>query len=332
MKRKKNRLWIIITLFVLLFGVVGASYYFITTFKDEKEAAEALAAEKDLYIESNTRLIYVTTGDIKKGDILTEGENVQLEECLTALPDYVYITEEYLGNVAVVDIDAYTPVFVNMVSKEVITNDLREVEIGVARLNLNTSLNDYVDIRIRFATGSDYTVVSKKRVKAYDLKNSIFYTDLTESEILCLASATIDAYINTGTKIYLTTYEEPNIQEAAIPNYPVNETVYNLMATDPNIIEVAEETLNLQARRELASYLGMLSEDYLEAVSEGDDLKDTAHSSAMSAQSSYIDNGKTYDPTFVQTTEEEDITKENSTIFTYNLDDGLGWEDDKEAK
>lgn len=316
---------------VLLIGVAGASYYFITTLKNDKEAAEALAQANAEFIETNTRYVYVTMDDIKKGDLLQEGVNVQLEECLTALPDYVYIDESYLGNTAVVDIDAYTPVFVNMIAKEQITNDLREVEIGVARLNLNTSLNDYVDIRIRFANAADYIVVSKKRIKAYDLKNSIFYTDLTESEILCLASATIDAYINSGTKIYLTTYEEPNLQESAIPNYPVSETVYNLMATDPNIIEVAEHTLNLEARRELAYLLGGLGEDYLDAVVNGEGLSDTAHNSSLTAQYSYYDSNGAYTSSFVTDEEGETANRKDSSIvdetsFDYSLDDGLGLE------
>ncbi len=329
MKRKKNGLWIIITLAILLFATVGTAVYFILDFKDKADIATKLAEEKDQYIEENTRQIWTTMVPIKKGDILEEGVNVQLEPSLTALPDYVYIDDSYLGNVAVVDIDEYTPVFVNMVAKDTITDDLREVEIGVAQLNLNTSLNDYVDLRIRFATGSDYVVVAKKRIKAYDLKNSIFYTDLTESEILCLASATIDAYINTGTKIYLTTYEEPNLQKAAIPNYPVSEVIYNLMAEDPNIIEVAEKTLNLEARRRLAEYLGSLSEDYLDAVSDGEGLHDTAHSTAMSGVISYHDSDETYPSSFVEDENGEAVNKEDSTVvddndvWDYSLEDDL---------
>ena len=329
MRRKKSKLWIIITLAVLLIGVLGGSYYFISTLKKDKEAAEQLAEAREEFIESNMRYVYVAMEDIKRGDIITDGKNVQLEECLTALPDYVYIDESYIGNTAVVDIEANTPVFVNMIAKETITNDLREVEIGVARLNINTSLNDYVDIRIRFANAADYIVCAKKRIKAYDLKNSIFYTDLTESEILCLASATIDAYINSGTKIYLTKYEEPNLQEDAIPFYPVNETVHNLMATDPNIIEVAEHTLNLEARHELAQILGTLDKDYLDAVTDGEDLEDTAHSQSLTAQYSYLDSNGAYPSTFVNDADSEAENKKDSTVienFNYSLDDGLGLE------
>ena len=294
MKRKKSKAWIIVVLVMLLIGTIGGAYYFIYDANTQKTVAEQLAAEKENYIAENTRLLYVTIDEIHKGDILTEGVNVELQDCLTALPEDMYLTEDQLGAIAVVDIDAYTPVFSNMVTSEKITKDLREVEIGIAQLPLNINLNDYVDLRIRFATGQDYIVASKLRIKDFDIENSIFYTDLNESEILIMASATVDAYTNSGTKIYLTTYEEANLQEEAIPNYPVKEETYNLILKDPNIIKVAEETLNREARNTLRAYLGLANEDYLKAVASGEGLADTAHNSAMAAKSAeQVEEGET---------------------------------------
>ncbi len=288
MKKRKNKTWVIVLLVILLLGMAGGAYYLISDANAKAEAATLLAEEKENYIKENTRLLYVTIDEIHKGDILVDGVNVELEECLTALPTEMYLTEEQLGNVAVVDIEAYTPVFTNMVTPEKITKDMREVEVGIAQLPLNIDSNSYVDLRIRFATGHDYIVASKLRVRDFDLENSIFYTDLNESQILTVASATVDAYTNTGTKIYLTTYEEANLQEEAVANYPVKEEVYNLILKDPNILKVAEETLNREARQTLRAYLGLTNEDYLKAVADGDGLADTAHNSAMAAKQNAI--------------------------------------------
>lgn len=288
MRKRKSKAWVIVLLVILLLATAGGAYYFISDANAKAEAARVLAETKENYIQENTRLLYVTIDEVHKGDILVDGVNVELEECLTALPEEMYLSEEQLGNIAVVDIEAYTPVFTNMVTPEKITKDMREVEVGIAQLPLNINSNNYVDLRIRFATGQDYIVASKLRVRDFDIENSIFYTDLNESQILTVASATVDAYTNTGTKIYLTTYEEANLQEEAIANYPVKEEVYNLILKDPNILKVAEETLNREARKTLRAYLGLADEEYLKAVAEGDGLVDTAHSAAMAAHQNEV--------------------------------------------
>lgn len=285
--KKKNKIFIPIILIILLLVTCGVSYYFITDYRNKAAEAERALEEQLDYIEANTKYLYVVTAEdgIKKGDIIEDGVNVECRESLTALDSSVYIDESYLGSVAVVNIKKDLPVFVNMVATEKITNDLREIEVSIAQLPLNAEANEYYDLRIRFATGQDYIVASKLRMKEFDIENSLFYTDMNESEMLVTSCATVEAYLNAGTKVYLAKYEEANLQEDAEPTYPVNDAVRNLIATDPNIIEVAEGVLNTQARNTLRSYLGMMSREELEAVQAGDGLADTAHGAAMSAQS-----------------------------------------------
>jgi hypothetical protein len=96
-----------------------------------------------------------------------------------------------------------------------------------------------------------------------------------------MASATIDAYKVSGTYIYTTRYVEPNLQTESTPNYVVRPEVIDLINSDPNILSIAKETLNLDARISLEQRLIGLSEDTLKAVSEGHGIQDAAKHSVQ---------------------------------------------------
>lgn len=284
-KKKKGQSWliVIILLFVLVFVIAG-SFFLLKDAKEKESALKATADNVQAILDSNTQMLYVVTDDVTAGTVLEMGVNVELQECITALPELLYITEEDLGKTLIVDLDAYTPIMINMVTEMDLESDVRELEIGVAALMLNQQINDYVDLRIVFPNGADYIVASKLKVKQLFLENSLFYTDMDEGEILTLSSAIVDAYTNTGTKLYLTKYVEPNLQEESKPNYPVSETTLALMASDPNIVAVAADTLNVAARQELIARLQLLDEDWMTAVADGFGIHDTAHATAFAAK------------------------------------------------
>ena len=284
-KKKKDQSWliVIILLFVLVFVIAG-SFFLLKDAKEKESALKAAADNVQAILDSNTQMLYVVTDDVTAGTVLEMGVNVELQECITALPELLYITEEDLGKTLIVDLDAYTPIMINMVTDANLEPDVRELEIGVAALMLNQQINDYVDLRIVFPNGADYIVASKLKVKQLFLENSLFYTDMDEGEILTLSSAIVDAYTNTGTKLYLTKYVEPNLQEESKPNYPVSETTLALMASDPNIVAVAADTLNVAARQELIARLQLLDEDWMTAVADGFGIHDTAHATAFAAK------------------------------------------------
>lgn len=222
-------------------------------------------------IETNTQQVYVAMDDLPRGTVLAEDVNVMKQENLTGLPKEMYLQPDSIGSILLVDVDAYTPIMASMAAKEAIDNDTREYEIGAACLMVDQKINDYVDIRILFPTGEDYIVASKVRIKNLLLQNSIFYANLSEAEILTLSSATVDAYTMPGTKLYVTRYLSGSLQEKAIPNYPVRGETIALMSTDPNVLAVAKQTLNLAARQSLEQKLENLTQDHLDMVTDGID-------------------------------------------------------------
>lgn len=281
MNRKKKNLKIV-TIFLVIFILLFAATAFIMILEKQKlDEYETTISDLTSLINSNTQFVYVATEDLTAGTVLEDGVNVTLQENVTALPASMYMQYEDLGKILTVDVDTYMPIMANMVTDELFEADTREMEIGVATLMLDQAINDYVDIRILFPDGSDYIVVPKLKVKSLFLENNLFYANMDEDEIITLSSATIDAYMVTGTKIYLTRYVESNLQDEAQANYPVRQETLNLMATDPNILKRAEATLNAQARAELEGRLAMLTEEQLQAVNAGHGLTDVAHNQAF---------------------------------------------------
>ncbi len=266
---------IITTSLLLVFAVI----IIVIGKRNIDQYKQALSAYEE-EINSNKKLVYVSTTAIPKGAKVSEN-NIMMQEIYTGLEQSYYMGPESLGSLAITDIRPNEPIMSNMVSPIEFTDDLRTYELTVAHLMTTQADNDYVDVRVMFPNGEDYVILGKKRIQDMHLTTNVFSTLLNEDEILRMSSAIVDAYTTTGAKIYTTKYLEPNVQVAAIPNYPVKPAIIELINRDPNILDVAEETLNAQARMDLDARLHSLTEEQLRAVSEGLSLDDTAKNSII---------------------------------------------------
>ena len=245
-------------------------------------------------LDSNTVTVYVAKRDISAGEpiyasvnvdgalITDDMVNVYKQEIRNGLPESFFITDAQLGCQAKIDISESEPIMSSCVTKTTISTDEREYEIAVAELMTDQTVYDYVDVRILFPDGSDYIILPKKKVMNLHLDTNVFTTYCNEDEIVRFSSAIIDAFTNTGAKIYTTRYVESSIQEEAIPYYPVRSSTLAIIQSDPNILQTATETLNAEARNSLALRLSLLSKEQLEAVAEGFGIEDTARSQIFS--------------------------------------------------
>lgn len=273
---RNNKFRVVISILIALVIILIACVALIFIGKRAIDEQKAQISELEYEIEANKRIVYVASGDISAGETLVEGENVMKQQIFSGLEEAYYMPDDMVGGIAVLDIPANAPIMDNMVTALEITQDVREYEVAVANLMTDQEENDYVDVRIMFPDGTDYVVLSKKNIKNLNLPNCIFYSYLNEDEILRLASATIDAYTVTGTYIYTVRYVESSLQEESIPNYVVRPEVIDLIHSDPNVLNIAVETLNLNARMSLEQRLLGLSEDALTAVADGHEIADTA--------------------------------------------------------
>ena len=312
MKRKKRNRMLIMIVVIVLLALIICSFFEYSKIQDLKEANIMYQTE----LSNNQQTVYVATDLINAGDIVTDtGENANVEKqtVYTGLESYNYITESEMNTRAKVDIAAGVPVMYNMVTDVVVDNDTRDYEISVANLTTDQKENDVVDIRVIFPNGEDYVILSKKQITNLNLENCVFTSQLNEEEILRFASAIVDAYMTTGARIYTTRYVEENIQETSTPNYPVRETTIALINSDPNVVTKATETLNLEARLSLEQRLGTLTEDELDAVSEGFGLTDTAKSSVLGSTSTATSNEETTDTESADVSSETDSASDSGT-------------------
>ena len=312
MKRKKRNRMLIMIVVIVLLALIICSFFEYSKIQDLKAANTMYQTE----LSNNQQTVYVATDLINAGDIETDtGENANVEKhtVYTGLESYNNITESEMNTRAKVDIAAGEPVMYNMVTDEVVDNDTRDYEISVANLTTDQKENDVVDIRVIFPNGEDYVILSKKQITNLNLENCVFTSQLNEEEILRFASAIVDAYMTTGARIYTTRYVEENIQETSTPNYPVRETTIALINSDPNVVTKATETLNLEARLSLEQRLGTLTEDELDAVSEGFGLTDTAKSSVLGSTSTATSNEETTDTESADVSSETDSASDSGT-------------------
>ena len=312
MKRKKRNRMLIMIVVIVLLALIICSFFEYSKIQDLKAANIMYQTE----LSNNQQTVYVATDLINAGDIVTDtGENANVEKqtVYTGLESYNYITESEMNTRAKVDIAAGVPVMYNMVTDVVVDNDTRDYEISVANLTTDQKENDVVDIRVIFPNGEDYVILSKKQITNLNLENCVFTSQLNEEEILRFASAIVDAYMTTGARIYTTRDVEENIQETSTPNYPVRETTIALINSDPNVVTKATETLNLEARLSLEQRLGTLTEDELDAVSEGFGLTDTAKSSVLGSTSTATSNEETTDTESADVSSETDSASDSGT-------------------
>lgn len=262
MRKRKKATPLLVLLFILLIGAAGYEFYMLRNLKENNASLSAT-------LENQTKIVYVATRDIGKGETLTDegiDTNVETQAIASGLEEYNYITEADLGKKTIVPIATGLPIMPNMVTDKVIQKDTREYESYAVNLMTDQMESDFVDVRISFPSGEDYIVLAKKEITKLDLGNCIFTAYLNEEEIVRMTSAIVDAYVTKGAKIYTTRYVESNLQEDAIPNYPVKAATRDLINEDPNIITLAEMTLNQKAREQLEEHLGDVTETESSAI------------------------------------------------------------------
>lgn len=238
--------------------VLAGGFYFIQSDNAKRHADETrqyqhridVLEEAQIGDMKSMRTAWVPLKDIPAGHFIDSTDLQEIRLPLEASPDNLPIRmEDVAGKGVKIELRKGTPITLGMLFEEEVTpRDLRNREMKSIWLPSNLRQDDVVDIRIQFPTGQDYIILSKKRIDK--LSSPAFWTTLNEQEILLFSSAMVDAYIHKAS-IYALTYVEPEMQDKAVPNYPPNQEVIQLIKSDPNIIQRAEQQLESSIRSAL---------------------------------------------------------------------------------
>lgn len=207
---------------------------------------------------------YVAARVLEPGTLIQDSDVKAVRVAQDQSPaNLIQSIDDLRGTVAKIELQTGTVITEAMLYQEEPTpNDLRNREVSVIKLPTSLTPGEMIDVRIQFPTGQDYIVLSKKKVEK--LNGLTMWITLTEQEILTLSSAMVDAYLHKAS-LYSLSYVEPEFQDRAIPTYPANEKVLQLIEVNPNIVEHAEQALAKHLRKSLEQ---ALASSKIDVVSE----------------------------------------------------------------
>jgi len=254
--RRSTKQYIIVSLICIC--VIGGAAILTTAVLTGqiREEYRLLLNEAYQEAESNQRDVYVAIVNIGAGDYITENK-LEKMRAYSSQPEELFITEDYIGQMAIIDIPAGTQVLTTMLAETNVSSELRELEYRVVNFNSNIVEKDTVDIRICYPNGESYIILSKKTLVGYEPETATCSLWLDEEEQLRMSAAIVDAALYTGAYLYVTKYIEPNIQGASIANYTPSLAILTLMETDPNILVKATNELGRMVRKQLENRLAM---------------------------------------------------------------------------
>jgi hypothetical protein len=230
---KKFFVFIIILCVIATLGYYGYIYYNNQMVKIENEYIDQI---NDLKIDKymSKRVVYIASKEIKKGEII-DNNCVKKIDVFSNFDANIFIEESDLGARVLITIDEDLPVLKSMLYKSNLRDDERIKELSLVLLQSDLEKYEFVDFRIRYSNGLEYTVLSKKEIIKIDLENNTVWLSLNEEERLMLSSALVDKAIYIGTSFYIDRYVESNIQKESFVNYLPNNEIMNLMAINSNI-------------------------------------------------------------------------------------------------
>lgn len=256
-KRKLKRTtkqYIIVALICILVIGSAAITTSIISIGQVREEYEYMLSEAWNEMNDNKKSVFIALSDIRTGEILTK-DKVEEKLVYSSQPTESYISKDELGKAVMIDIPQGTHIVKGMLTENLVSSVLREIEYDVIHISPNIVANDYVDIRIFFPNGENYIVMSKKSLKGFQPGTPLCYLWVDEEELLRMSAAIVDAALYQGSKLFVTKYIEPNIQDASIITYVPNISVLSLIEHDPNIVKECSQLLNKEVRMAMENRL-----------------------------------------------------------------------------
>ena len=252
--KRSTRQYITVALICIL--VIGGAAIFASVIITSQIRSDYKGLLNEVYkdMELNQRTVYVASSDISSGEVIRE-DKVERMKVYSSQPQDIFLEENQLGKTALVNISSGTQILKTMITNHTISSKIREIEYNVINLSSNIMVSDTVDIRIFYPNGESYVVLSKKELKGLITETSCIYLWMEEEELLRMSAAIVDAGLYPGSRLYVTKYIEPNIQEASLITYTPSLSILSLIENDPNIIERCSQELSKEVRKALENRL-----------------------------------------------------------------------------
>lgn len=282
MKRRKKFKFTAMRVLCIALAALMVAVSSAVIFKMDASKQKLEAAEYKSQVDAAKTDVYVASTDLKAGTKLTLGAtdangNVTEEANMTKVsglsdPSFgtdIYVTDADAGKRISVDITANQPILKNELMSDDVTDSLRKTQMDFVELQDTQAPGDVVDVKIVYADGEVKTVVPKKEVQWINEDRTKVQLNLTEDNLLNIASAMLDTYLIPGTKMFTVDYVANGQKEATVDYTPRQETLALLLKDDtlglkgdPNVeVGLTQDEVNVAsaARQELEVYLDGLS-------------------------------------------------------------------------
>lgn len=214
--------------------------------------------------EENMKTVYILNTDLNSGDVITEDmldmktlngdiapSNAISSDALSKMinvenEDGMLIKKAKV--ISKINLKQGTVLTADMIKEEGTLNaDERRMEYNVILLPSQIEDGKYIDVRLRLPNGKDFIVVSHKKIElaVVDGVESLnnMYLNLSETEILTLSCAIVEAYKMDGSKLYAAEYVEPGLQGAATETYLPDDATMDLISKNPNCLVEAKNAI-----------------------------------------------------------------------------------------
>ena len=222
---------------IITIGIVAAIIIFsiilIVNIVNKVHIISDLQEQLDQY-EEGTGTVYRLLEDEKAGKAIEADSLIAINIPLTAIPENA-ITDlsQVEGKLYKTNLSANTCLSEDMVIDNIITDDLRELDVIMDEIPIGLEEGDFVDVRIAFPLGQDYIGMTKKEVLG--IVDNVVKLIVNEEDFYTYQSMESDKSIYSGTKIYAAKYVESMIQKSAKNYYPVSLDILKTRILDPNI-------------------------------------------------------------------------------------------------
>lgn len=251
---------ILIVLLVLSWVAAGLLFYFTT--KDNKAEVDGLKAEVvrlegEVSALGETVPAFAVVADVPSGKQLTESDIEQIDVPVGVSANFATSMEELIGKYCKIEMTAGTVFTTNSVYEEPINHDMRYYDVVVDVIPIGLKPGAFVDIRIKYGTGSDYLGILHRQVA--EINGNTLKLILTEEDIQTYSSMFVenivfnrnfrvnydknkDGAVDEGDRaeaigcyIYATEYIVGGMQSDTEHFYAPSKLIQGVLQNDPNV-------------------------------------------------------------------------------------------------
>lgn len=161
------------------------------------------------YIANYTTEVVMLNRDVVQGETIKEDMLTKARVHKSAAP-----TDQAgygaVGKIAKYNIPANIPLINSMFGDNIVSVDERIQEVSSVMLPTGLSEGEYIDIKIKMASGLEYVVIPQ--IKVQKMSGTTIWLYLDEEELYLLNSAIVDTYLSDGVTLYGVRYVDPTTQ------------------------------------------------------------------------------------------------------------------------